>query len=219
MGTYLELKHYTLKYKDISFIKGISFNMETSICLLGESGTGKSVLLNTLMKQQDYQTNGKVTFYLGEGNREIRTAAILDPETDKFVAMFMKRQKNTMNKNAIINLLLLNPNYIFCEDLHDILNKKEFVLLLKYLKVKQIKMFYVTNKIEDVIYFPYLIVLKNNNVAMEGNTLGVLQEEKIMKLLGYSLPFMVNLSIQLKYYGLIEKPCYTNIELERELWP
>ena len=70
----------------------------------------------------------------------------------------------------------------------------------------------------DTVYFDYLIVLKNNRVAMEGNTLDILKEEKLMKLLGYSLPFYVNMSIQLGYYGVIRDVCLTKEELGDKLW-
>ena len=82
-----------------------------------------------------------------------------------------------------------------------------------------ILIFYVTNDIEDTVYFDYLIVLKNNNVAMEGKTMLVLKEEKLMKLLGFSIPFYVNMSRQLGYYGLLKDICLSKEELEDKLWP
>ena len=86
------------------------------------------------------------------------------------------------------------------------------------MKEQQIKCFYITNQIESTIFFSYLIVIKNNKIAIEGNTLSVLQEEKIMKLLGFSLPFYVNMSIQLGYYGILNKICLTKEELEENIW-
>ena len=55
-------------------------------------------------------------------------------------------------------------------------------------------------------------------VAVEGKTISVLKEEKMLKALGYSLPFYVNMSIQLGYYGVLHKICYNKEELEAELW-
>ena len=90
--------------------------------------------------------------------------------------------------------------------------------MLDFCQEHHIIFFYVTNDIECVSFFPYLLVLKNHTIAIEGKTTSVLQEEKLMKLLGYSLPFMVELSISLKYYGLMEDVCYTKEELEAALW-
>ena len=46
----------------------------------------------------------------------------------------------------------------------------------------------------------------------------VVKEETILKRLGYELPFYVDLSIQLKLYGLIDNICYSSEELEDSLW-
>ena len=62
------------------------------------------------------------------------------------------------------------------------------------------------------------MVLKNQRIAMEGKTASVLKEEKMLKTLGYSLPFYVNMSIQLGYYGLLNQICYSKEELESALW-
>lgn len=46
----------------------------------------------------------------------------------------------------------------------------------------------------------------------------VLKEEKLMKLLGFSLPFYINMSIQLGYYGLVQEIYMNKEDLEAALW-
>ena len=53
---------------------------------------------------------------------------------------------------------------------------------------------------------------------MEGLKEQVLQEEKILKKLGFHLPFIVELSNGLKYYGLVDKIYFKNEELVNALW-
>jgi len=53
---------------------------------------------------------------------------------------------------------------------------------------------------------------------MEGKKELVLQEEKILKKLGFNLPFIVELSNGLKYYGVIDKVYFNNEELVNVLW-
>ena len=40
---------------------------------------------------------------------------------------------------------------------------------------------------------------------MEGNTKDILKEEKIIKKLGFSMPFIIELSNGLKYYNIVER--------------
>ena len=53
---------------------------------------------------------------------------------------------------------------------------------------------------------------------MEGYKEDILKEEKILKKLGFNLPFIVELSNGLKYYGLVNKLYYDNESLVSDLW-
>ena len=67
-------------------------------------------------------------------------------------------------------------------------------------------------------FFPYLVVMGKNGILMEGPTLAVLKEEKIMKRLGFSLPFFIDLSLQLQSYDLIDDIYLDGKELTERLW-
>ena len=165
---------------------------------------------------KNYDTNGTVSFYLKERllfqNIDIQN---YDEETISFLKKFFKQPDDY--KYALWTKIKNIPDFLFCDELN--LNNEDFILFLNFLKVKNIKIFYVTKNIEQTIYFNYLYVLKNNKIAIEGATESVLKEEKLMKLLGYSIPFYVNLSKQLGYYGLSHKICYNKEDLEESLWP
>jgi hypothetical protein len=60
--------------------------------------------------------------------------------------------------------------------------------------------------------------LYNGISGIDGRTLDVLEEEKILKRLGFSLPFMIDLSIQLKLYGLINKTYLSKEAMVKNLW-
>ena len=221
MNLFLQLKPISVFIDSYKLIESISFQLSKSICLLGASGSGKSTLLKKLFQEKCYETNGKVEFcFYEEKNisnwKEEILYASLDSSLKNFCDLFFKNQKNIVNKCLIIKKILLQPNYLFCEDFH--FTSMELKLLLDFLRQKGIFLFYVTNDIESTLFFDYLIVLKNKCIAIEGKTDLVLKEEKVMKVLGFSLPFVVNLSTQLKYYGLLNSICYSKEEMERELW-
>lgn len=71
---------------------------------------------------------------------------------------------------------------------------------------------------EDVLYSDYVLCLYDGISAIDGKTLDVLEQEKILKRLGFSLPFYIDLSIQLQLYGLISKNYLSKEEMVKNLW-
>lgn len=225
MNKNLLINNFDLVIDGKTMLSDFSVCLESkqSVCLLGESGSGKSLLLKGVLSNKAWVSSYKVEFYLGETKlvknwKEEFHFDELNENWKNFLNQFLKRDDNFSYRCAIVSKLLTYPDFFFCEDIHNLFSRSELKMFWEFLKSQNIIVFYVTNSIEDTIYFDYLIVLKNNQIAMEGKTIMVLQEEKLMKLLGFSLPFYVNLSIQLKYYGLLDKICFTKEELEESLW-
>ena len=98
------------------------------------------------------------------------------------------------------------------------LDEKTKLLLLNYLNYRNILLINVTSDIEDTLYTDYTICLYNGIIAIDGKTLEVLKEEKLLKRLGFALPFYLDLSIQLKLYGLIKRTYLNKEGLINELW-
>ena len=63
-----------------------------------------------------------------------------------------------------------------------------------------------------------MIVLDKGQIVMEGKTRQILLQEKILKRLGIGLPFYIDLSIQLKLYGLIDNIRLSKEDLVEDLW-
>ena len=118
----------------------------------------------------------------------------------------------------ILNEILSKPSILALDNILIYLNRRMKVLLLNYLNYKKIQLINVTSDMEDVIFTDYMIVLYDGVSAIDGPVLNVLSNEKIIKRLGFSLPFMIDLSIQLQLYDLIDK-IYLNKEmLVKALW-
>ena len=125
------------------------------------------------------------------------------------------------NDKALVKILsyaIYCPEYLALDDLLIHLNERTKILLLNYLNYKNIKLINVTSNIEDTLYTDYTLVLYNKINAIDGKTLDVLKEEKILKRLGLNLPFYLDLSIQLKLYGLINRTYLNKEDLVKHLW-
>ena len=90
--------------------------------------------------------------------------------------------------------------------------------VINYLKEHNKIIINYTEDIEEALLLDYIIVIHDNKIIMEGYKEDILKEEKILKKLGFNLPFIVELSNGLKYYGLVNKLYYDNESLVSDLW-
>lgn len=105
--------------------------------------------------------------------------------------------------------------------LNDILRKfktKEKEKIIELLRVRSVNFINITSFIEEVIYGDYIYVFYDNKIVMEGATKEVLKEEKLLKRLGFGLPFAIDLSTQLKLYQVLDNEELDLGKLVDTLW-
>lgn len=98
------------------------------------------------------------------------------------------------------------------------LSSNEKKSIIELLKKQNINFVNITSNIEDSLLSNYVIVYDEDKKVLEGNTEAVLRNEKVLKKLGYGLPFVVDLSIQLTYYDILDKVYYNMDKLTEDLW-
>ena len=121
-------------------------------------------------------------------------------------------------KLKILASLNTNKTVFVFFDVLTYLDKDFKERLIRYLILNKKRIINYTTDIEETLLLDYLVVLHENKIIMEGKRELVLQEEKILKKLGFNLPFIVELSNGLKYYGVIDKVYFNNEELVNVLW-
>lgn len=106
---------------------------------------------------------------------------------------------------------------IFNESLSSLSNKekKEIFDLLDKQNINYVN---VTSNIEDALFGDYIIVYDEDMKVLEGNKEVVLKNEKLLKKLGFGVPFVVDLSIQLMYYDILNKVYFDVDNLLEALW-
>lgn len=121
--------------------------------------------------------------------------------------------------NETLNIINLKiPKRIVYFDCLRDLSEKEKKDTLELLQKGNINFINITSDMEELLLSDFLYVLDNNKIVLDGETKEVLREEKVLKRLGFSLPFVVNLSIQLGYYNLIDEVYYSEESLVDALW-
>ncbi len=239
MKKLLELQNVNFISQKKNILSNISFTlyegMNTFIC--GNAASGKTTLLKAIAGQIKYKGHieKKNVFVLLDENNFAKDTVEeeinykeLKEEKQKVVNRFItktvlkKRIEDLTKEESILVKFVLaflkQPTLLCIDNLFRFLSLKNIQKIKMYLKKKKITYVVVSTDIEDAISYPYLIVLNDGEIAMEGKTMQVLEQEKILKRLGIGLPFYIDLSIQLRLYGILDKICIEKEELEGALW-
>ena len=106
---------------------------------------------------------------------------------------------------------------IFNESWYSLRNNDKKAII-ELLKKQNINFVNITSNVEDSLLGNYIIVYDEDKKVLEGNTEVVLRNEKVLKKLGYGIPFAVDLSIQLTYYDILDKVYFDMDKLTEDLW-
>ncbi len=91
--------------------------------------------------------------------------------------------------------------------------------IFKFLDNHNIKYINITNNSELSLLTNYLIIYDENNILIEGHTIEVFKNEKLLKRLGIKLPFIIELSLLLQDYNLTNKIFLNKEDCRGALWP
>lgn len=240
MKKLVEIKNLVIEKEKNRIVDGLTLSIyegvNTFIC--GTPASGKTVLLKAIAGRIKYKgqirKNCKLEVIFDECNFTKKTILeelnydSLEENKKKIVNKFITKsilQKNPNEVEEKIKKLIVlcqaflqEPNLLLVDNLFSYLDSKTLEKIYSYAKKKKIIIVNVSTNIEDSLNHPYMVVLDKGNIAIEGKTIQVLEQEKILKRLGIGLPFYVDLSIQLRLYGLIDKNYLSKEELEGALW-
>ena len=111
-------------------------------------------------------------------------------------------------KTQLAKHLLQCPKILLLDDIFKEMPKEEknaiINILREYQKEKDLTIIMTTSNLEDTINCDYIYVIDNNVIAVEGKPIEVLQKDNILNRIGLELPFMIDLSVKLRDYDLID---------------
>ena len=73
-------------------------------------------------------------------------------------------------------------------------------------------------RLEDIIETDKIIIINNSEVILEGNPIDILQKDNILNKAGIKVPFMIDLSVKLKDYNLIDEVELDMNRMTNKLW-
>lgn len=128
---------------------------------------------------------------------------------------------NSCEKGLVVlaSALVTDPKILILDEGLNMLDSHIKEDVLKKLKIlKGITIINITHDSEELIYSDEIVVIDNGNLILRGDKELVLKEEQIFKKLGLQIPFMVDLSQKLMFYGLIDEIIYDMDEMVNILW-
>ena len=230
---YVESQHKILLNPiSLNFYEGIS------VFICGTSASGKTAMLKRIAGLGKHRGNikkyGKVEVllenndcFIGAVKKALNYENLEDAQKkmiSKFISKpFLEKDIGELDDKTKVLVRLCKsfcnePELLCIDNILNSLDMKTFQKIFDYMKKNHITFVCVSTDIEKALYFDYMVVMDKGSIAIEGKTLQVLEQEKILKRLGIGLPFYVDLSIQLKLYGLIDTIYQTKEELRDALW-
>lgn len=133
-------------------------------------------------------------------------------------ALFVENKYVKNYFSYLEELFSLDYKYYIIDDIFTYLNLKERLAIIDTANKKNKIIINLTTDSKDILLFPYLMVINNYNIVMEGNNKAIIKEEKMFSNIGIKLPFIFQLSKELKDYNVIDSYAYSSEELINLLW-
>lgn len=122
-----------------------------------------------------------------------------------------------IKRNFSYDELVLKKKVVFFNILDNI-NYLDVSKLFDFLRKKNVNFINITNNSELALLTKYTTIYKDDKIVLEGETLKVMENDSIFRKLGLKIPFMINLSILLKDYGVINEIVTDMDSLRDKLW-
>ncbi len=119
-------------------------------------------------------------------------------------------------KVLLAEKLLGSPQILFLDDICgelDAKEKKDFINLLRTLQLETgISIIMTTSDLNVALESDYLLIIDEKKILLEGEPLLIIEKDNVLNKIGLELPFLVDLSVKLRDYNLVEK---TELDIDR----
>ncbi len=111
-------------------------------------------------------------------------------------------------KLSLVLSFLYKPTLLLLDDIFNNLSKSEKEdlkeIITTYKKENKISIIMTCSNLEDSLFSDILYIIKDNEIVLSGPPMEVLQNDNIINKTGLELPFMIDLSVKLRDYDLIQ---------------
>ena len=128
---------------------------------------------------------------------------------------------NNQAKLQIIISLMHNPKILILDDAFNNMNNETKNFMLEKLSIfnkDDLTILNITSNLDTIYDSNQVYLLNNFKLDNLGSVLETFEEDNYLRQIGLEIPFIIDLSIKLRFYGLIDKIYFNLEELEEDLW-
>ena len=185
------------------------------------SDTNNKFLFETVYKEMAFHLENlnikpeKIEKIIIETAKKFSNLSLLDKKIEDLT--------NSEKQEVQIMISLLHkPKILLLDNCFTMMNKttknKILKVLQNYIKEDKLTIILTSTNLEDTLMSNYTYVLNKGNIIMEGSPISVLREESILNRAGLELPFMIDLSLKLEFYELLETEIIDMDRMIDTLW-
>ena len=125
-------------------------------------------------------------------------------------------------KVLLATSLIQKPKVLLLDDVLLGLNDedREHILLILKRIIRELGIIVIaaTSSLQDTIYSDSILVLHEGSVVYSGRLDEILEHDNTLTRLGIEIPIMMDMSVKLKFYNLLDKVILDEKEMVDELW-
>ena len=210
---------------DVCTLDGISLNKENVLEYITKIGVVTNDIINLFLFNKVKDELAYPLVNLGFPEHKINKKILKISEYFDIQDLLNKKISSLTlsekSKLLIAVALIHDPKVLILDDIFYNMNIKDqnFILdKLKELNKEGLTIINITSKLDTIYDSSKIYVLNNFQIEKEGSLLEILENDTYLNKIGLSLPFIIDLSIKLKFYCLIDKIYFDLVNLEDDLW-
>lgn len=189
----------------------LTIKKNTVTFVIGKTGSFKTRYFKTYAKNYNFS-------YIGTILKELAIPSSLNKYFN--VEKTLRKNLKSTEELAFLTIIssLQNNKNLIIDNLFSFLTLKEKTKLINYLNKNKYTAIIITKNIEDILFGDNVVLFNNNEIVLNNKKEIIYKEEKSLKRLGLNLPFIINLSIQLNIYDLINKIYDNEEKMIGDIW-
>ena len=240
MNNMITVKNLSFSYPNNQIFNNLSFDISTCkwTTIIGLSGCGKSTFIRLI--NNDFKYDGEILFdgniIIIDGNfnyENILVSKLIKKYCSKNIynkiineydlQNITSKKVSDLNEQDKIKLLFClklssKGDIVIIDNLLNKLNCHNKNIIVKILNKLKIKVINMTNNMEDTLFGENIIIMDKGKIMLNDKKENIFMKYDDIKKIGLDLPFIVDLSIKLKYYGLVNKIYFNMEELIGAIW-
>lgn len=219
-----------LNYNNILNDFSITIKKESFVTIVGPNDCGKTTLLRSIENIKNVKTviPKEIIFETNTLENELLINNIdINKISDKWDKRLLKKQFSKMTeKEIVLSQIVLavesNKDVIFIDDISSFFSlneRKKIWNIIKNIIVKKPKIVvYLSILLDDSLFFQRLYIMDNGKIVMEDEPHNIIIKDNVLNKIGLKLPFMVDLSVKLQDYNLIDSLELDTDRMVDKLW-